>query len=156
VRVISPAGEQLGVLATQQAMQKAQEYGLDLVEVAPNANPPVCKILDFGKYKYEKSKKEKQNKKGQQTTLKVVKLTPNIGEADLLRKIKNVEKFLEKGCRVQVEVRMKGRQHAHSDIAVNQVQRIMAELQITPEGPIQRQGSRIIAIFANATETPQP
>ena len=148
VRVIAPDGEQLGVLPTQEAMQKAQDRGLDLVEVAPDAKPPVCKILDYGKFKYDKSKKEKQAKKTHQTVLKVVKLTPYIGENDLLRKIKDVEKFLGKGCRVQVEVRMKGRQHAHDDIAVKQVERIIAELKLTAEGPIQRQGSRIIAVFA--------
>ena len=95
IRVIDEEGEQLGVMATDKARTIAEEKGLDLVEIAPNVRPPVCKIMDYGKYKYEQSKKARDTKKKQHVThLKEIKLRPNIEEHDLLFKMKNAEKFL--------------------------------------------------------------
>ena len=111
VRVIGPDGEQIGILHIREAQTKAQEYGLDLIEIAPQSQPPVCRIGDFGKMRYDQTKKEKQlKKKSSQQITKTVKMKPNIGESDLLRKIADMEKFLNKGSRVLVQIKFKGRE----------------------------------------------
>jgi len=105
------------VVATREAIRLAEERKLDLVKVSPNANPAVCRIMDYGKYKYELTKKEKESKKKQKViTVKEIRMTPNIDEHDLQVKIKNAVKFLEKGDRVKVVVRFRGRQLGHTNI----------------------------------------
>ena len=114
VRLIGPDGAQLGIMSAREAMSKAQEAGLDLVKIAPQAKPPVCKIIDYGKYKYELARKEKEAKKKQKTIdVKEVRLSPNIDTNDLKTKVNAARKFLSKGDRVKVTLRFRGREMAH-------------------------------------------
>lgn len=114
VRLIGPDGAQLGIVSAREAMAKAQEAGLDLVKIAPQAKPPVCKIIDYGKYRYELSRKEKEAKKKQKTIdIKEVRLSPNIDTNDLKTKVNAARKFLSKGDRVKVTLRFRGREMAH-------------------------------------------
>lgn len=114
VRVISADGEQLGIMSSRDAMKLAQEAELDLVKIAPKAQPPVCKIIDYGKYKYEQTRKEKEAKKKQKTVeIKEVRMSPNIDTNDLNTKINNARKFLVKGNKVKVTLRFRGREMAH-------------------------------------------
>jgi len=117
VRLIDENGEQLGVVATNEALRIAAERGLDLVEVAPLASPPVCRLMDYGKYKYEQTKKEREAKKNQKIVLlKEMRLRPKIGEGDLEFKTKLVQKFLEEGDKVKVTVVFRGRELAHPQL----------------------------------------
>lgn len=114
VRVISSNGEQLGIMSSKEAMKLAREAELDLVKIAPNAKPPVCKIIDYGKYRYELARKEKEAKKKQKTIdVKEVRLSPNIDKNDLNTKINQARKFLEHGDKVKVTLRFRGRELAH-------------------------------------------
>lgn len=114
VRLIGPDGAQLGIMSAREAMFKAQEAGLDLVKIAPQAKPPVCKIIDYGKYKYELARKEKEARKKQKTIdVKEVRLSPNIDTNDLKTKVNAARKFLSKGDRVKVTLRFRGREMAH-------------------------------------------
>lgn len=114
VRVVSASGEQLGIMSSREAMKLAQEAELDLVKIAPKAQPPVCKIIDYGKFKYEQTRKEKEAKKKQKTVeIKEVRMSPNIDTNDLNTKIHNAKKFLEKGNKVKVTLRFRGREMAH-------------------------------------------
>ena len=114
VRLIGPDGAQLGIVSAREAMAKAQEAGLDLVKIAPQAKPPVCKIIDYGKYKYEMIRKEKEAKKKQKTVeVKEVRLSPNIDTNDLNTKIGSARKFIEKGNKVKITLRFRGREMAH-------------------------------------------
>ena len=114
VRVISSNGEQLGIMSSKEAMKLAREAELDLVKIAPNAKPPVCKIIDYGKYRYELARKEKEAKKKQKTIdVKEVRLSPNIDKNDLNTKINQARKFLSKGDKVKVTLRFRGRELAH-------------------------------------------
>ncbi|MBU1177644.1 translation initiation factor IF-3 [Patescibacteria group bacterium] len=118
VRVIREDGEQLGVLPTNQALAKAEEAGLDLVEISPNAKPPVCKIMDHGKFKYQKEKKEqKQKKKQKKVEVKGVRISLRISKNDLEFKAKQADKFFKEGNKVRVELIMRGRENAHRDLA---------------------------------------
>ena len=114
VRLISQDGEQLGIMSAREAMKIAMEAELDLVKIAPGAKPPVCKIIDYGKYKYEQTRKEKEAKKKQRTVeIKEVRLSPNIDTNDLNTKINNAKKFISKGNKVKVTLRFRGREMAH-------------------------------------------
>lgn len=114
VRLISEDGEQLGIMSAREAYKRAQEAELDLVKIAPGAKPPVCKIIDYGKYKYELTRKEKEAKKKQKTVeVKEVRLSPNIDTNDLNTKVNNARKFLTKGNKVKVTLRFRGREMAH-------------------------------------------
>lgn len=114
VRLIGADGEQLGIMSARDAQKHAMEAGLDLVKIAPTAKPPVCKIIDYGKYKYELARKEKEAKKKQKVIeIKEVRLSPNIDENDLNTKMNNARKFLEKGNKVKVTLRFRGREMAH-------------------------------------------
>ncbi len=116
VRVIDPDGQQLGILTIQQALTAAAEFGLDLVEVSPTAKPPVCKIMDYGRYKYEQTKKQHEAKKKQATfQLKEIKVRPKTGEHDLQTKLGHIKKFLERKDKVKVTVMFRGREIALSD-----------------------------------------
>nr|WP_296266821.1 translation initiation factor IF-3 [uncultured Merdimonas sp.] len=114
VRVIGENGEQIGIMPPREAMKIAQEAELDLVKVAPKAQPPVCKIIDYGKYKYELARKEKEARKKQKTVeIKEVRLSPNIDTNDLNTKVNNAKKFISKGNKVKVTLRFRGREMAH-------------------------------------------
>lgn len=129
VRVIAPDGEQLGVMETREAIRKAEEMGLDLVEVAPTARPPVCRIMDFGKYKYEMSKKAHESRKHQTViSVKEVKFRPRTDEHDIDFKVKNIKRFLEEGDKVKVTVMFRGRERAHTDRGRIQLDRVIALL----------------------------
>ncbi len=124
VRLIGTEGEQLGIMSAKDAMKLAREAELDLVKIAPNAKPPVCKIIDYGKYRYELARKEKEAKKKQKTIdVKEVRLSPNIDTNDLNTKMNQARKFLEKGDKVKVTLRFRGRELAH----VNQSKVILDE-----------------------------
>ena len=114
IRVVSADGEQLGVMSAKEAQDIAYEKGMDLVKIAPKAQPPVCKIIDYGKYRYEQARKEKEAKKKQKTIeIKEVRLSPNIDENDLNTKVNAARKFIEKGNKVKVTLRFRGREMAH-------------------------------------------
>ena len=115
VRLIGPDGAQLGIVSSKEAMAKAQEAGLDLVKIAPQAKPPVCKIIDYGKYRYEMARKEKEARKKQKVIdVKEIRLSPNIDVNDLNTKMNHARKFLQGGNRVKVSVRFRGRELAHT------------------------------------------
>lgn len=114
VRVIAENGDQLGVMPVKEAMKLAREAELDLVKIAPKAQPPVCKIIDYGKYRYELARKEKEAKKKQKTVeVKEVRISPNIDTNDLNTKVNNAKKFIAKGNKVKVTLRFRGREMAH-------------------------------------------
>ena len=114
VRLIGPDGEQIGVVSSREAQKIADEAGLDLVKIAPNAKPPVCKVIDYGKYRYELARNEKDAKKKQKTVeLKEIRLSPNIDTNDLNTKMNAAKKFLAKGNKVKITLRFRGREMAH-------------------------------------------
>ncbi len=126
VQVISSDGKNLGILATQEAINIAKQEGLDLIEISPKANPPVCKIIDIGKYKYDLQKKANKAKKKQKIiNLKEIKLRPGTEIHDYNFKIKNAQKFLEKGDKVKFTVRFKGREMQHTDLGKKLMDRII-------------------------------
>ena len=128
MRCIDPDGEQLGVLDTLEAVRKAEDFGLDLVEVHPTAAPPVCKILDYGKFKYEAQKRANEARKKQKIIeVKEIKLRPNIDEHDYQVKMRNVQKFLDAGDKVKVTLRFRGREMAHQDLGANVLTRVRQE-----------------------------
>ena len=132
VRCIDPDEEMLGVLDVREGILKAEELGLDLVEVSPNADPPVCKILDYGKFKYEAQKKKNEAKKKQKVIeIKEIKLRPNIDDHDFEVKMKNVRKFIGEGDKVKVTLRFRGREMAHQDLGMNVLNRVRDEMEQT-------------------------
>jgi translation initiation factor IF-3 len=129
VRVVMEDGTQLGVMPTDEARAKAQELGLDLLEISPNARPPVCKIIDAGKWKYEQSKKDREAKKNSTTVqLKQIKLRPKTDEHDIEFKTRHAKRFLEEGNKVQFVVRFRGRENAHPETGRAALDKIMAGL----------------------------
>jgi len=129
VRVIGADGEQIGILPTRDALLKAREQGLDLVEVSPNAAPPVCRIMDFGRYKYEQSKKERKARKRQHMMqVKEVKLRPKIEDHDYGFKVANARKFLERHDKVKFTVTFRGREMAHIDLGRKILNRVIGDL----------------------------
>ena len=130
VRVISSDGEQLGVMQVRDAIAKAEELGLDLVEVAAAAVPPVCRIMDFGKYKYELSKKANESRKHQTViAVKEIKLRPRTDDHDVSFKLNNIKRFLAEGDKVKVSIMFRGREMAHPEQGRAVLERIVAELQ---------------------------
>lgn len=114
VRVVSASGEQLGIMTSEEALRKAEEQELDLILIAPQAKPPVCRIMDYSKYRYEQAKREKEAKKKQRTVeVKEIRFSPNIDTNDLKTKSNSARKFLEKGNRVKVTLRFRGREMTH-------------------------------------------
>ena len=141
VRVISDDGSQLGILPTQEAIELANNKGLDLVEVAPTADPPVCRIMDYGKYKYKTSKKvQETRKKGKAAQLKEIKVRPHTDEHDLETKIRNIRKFLIKKDRVKITLMFKGREITYKDAAIATLNRIADE--VKEDGSIE-QGAKL-------------
>ncbi len=128
VRLVSATGEQLGIMSAREALEKAMEADLDLVKISPTANPPVCKLMDYGKYKFEQTKREKEAKKSQRVVeIKEVRMSPSIDVNDFNVKLRNAQKFLSEGNRVKVTVRFRGREMAHTDIGKNLLVRFAAE-----------------------------
>ncbi len=127
--MIGPEGEQLGILPTPDAFRKAQENGYDLVEVAPTSQPPVCRIMDYGKYKYELSKKEHQSRRHQKSTqVKEIKLRPRTDRHDLEIKIRQIKGFLAEGNKTKVTVTFRGREMANTELGRNMMITVVAEL----------------------------
>jgi len=130
VRLIDDAGEQKGVLPTAEALRMAKELGLDLVEIAPQSNPPVCKILDYGKFKFEQEKKLKDNRKHQKIVkIKEVRMQPKIDDHDLDFKSKHVRGFLLEGNKVKVTIRFRGRELAHTEIGEDVLKSVLTKIE---------------------------
>lgn len=152
--LIDQHGQQHGVVPTNQAIRMAEQAGLDLVEVAPLANPPVCKIVDFGKMQYEKEKQERKGKtkgKNRANELKGIRLSVKIGEHDMMTRVKAGQKFLEKGYKVKIELQLRGREKAHPELAKEVIERYIELLDrdIKIEQPVKRQGGRFSSVVAN-------
>ncbi|MDE5898919.1 MAG: translation initiation factor IF-3 [Treponemataceae bacterium] len=129
VRLIDDEGNQQGIIPTLEALRIAKDKELDLVEVSPNANPPVCKILDFGKYRFEQEKKLRDSKKNQKVLkLKEIRMQPKIGSGDLDTKAKHVQEFLDDGAKVKVTIRFRGRELAHTELGYDVLQEVLKRL----------------------------
>ena len=155
VRLIGPNGDQLGIKKIREALQLAQEANLDLVNVAPNAKPPVCRIMYEGKYRYEQSKRDKEARKKQKViTVKEVRLSSNIDEHDFQTKLRNVKKFLRKGDKVKCSIRFRGREITHQNIGREVLNRIAEE--VKDEVEIERrpklEGRSMIMILAPSSK----
>lgn len=153
IRVIGPDGEQIGVMDVETALTAARERGLDLVEISPTAKPPVCKIMDFGKYKYELKKKAQTNKKSQKTVLvKEVTMRPNTDRHDYDFKVKHILRFLGEGNKAKVAVRFRGREVVHADLGREMLKRVIQDIGEvgTVEQPPKMEGRLMIMIMAPA------
>ena len=140
VRLIDPDGKQLGVVPFKEALETAGSHGLDLVEVAPNVSPPVCRIMDYGRYKYQQNKKLQEAKKRQSTfQVKEIKLRPKTGEHDFQVKMRHAKRFLDHRDKVKVSVIFRGREMAHTELGVGLLKRVVEE---TSEFAIVEQGAR--------------
>ena len=129
VRLIDEEGEMIGVMSARDALLRAYAVGLDLLEISPNADPPVCKILDFGKFKYEQQKKRNEAKKKQKVIeIKEVKVRPNIDDNDYNVKMRAMKSFIEEGDKVKVTLRFRGREMAHQDLGIKVLERIRADM----------------------------
>ena len=129
VRVIDEAGENLGVMYTREAIEQANSVGLDLVEVSPNADPPVCKFLDVGKFRYEAQKKANAARKSQKTQeIKEIKMRPNIDDHDYDTKMKAIHRFIGEGDKVKVTLRFRGRELAHGELGMRLLQRVQTDV----------------------------
>ena len=151
IRVISQTGDMLGVMSPREALSLAEEADLDLVKISPNAVPPVCKIMDYGKYKFEMAKKEKENRKNQKVVeLKEVQLSMTIDVGDLNVKAKQATKFLTSGNKVKVSIRLRGRQMAHANLAKDVMNGFYDSLVdcAVIEKPMNMEGRTIIMILA--------
>lgn len=151
VLVIDTDGVQLGVMKTEEALQAAQRKKLDLVNVAPASQPPVCRIMDYGKFKYEQSKREREARKKQKmVTIKEVKLRPNIEKHDFAVKVKNSRRFLEEGDKVKVTVMFRGREITHPELAQRLCKRLLEELgdQVVVERFPKLEGRNMIMILS--------
>ncbi len=149
VRLIDENGKQIGIVPLQEALRIASEKGLDLVEIAPNANPPVCKILDYGKFLYELKKKEKEAKKKQREhaiEVKDMMLSLRIDEHDLKVKLKHMREFLMDGDKVRVRIRFRGREHLHPELGDKLVNRIIEELSDVGqlESPVKKEDNFLV------------
>lgn len=129
MRLISSDGEQLGVVNTRQALTLAEEQDVDLVEISPNASPPVCKLMDYGKFKYEESKKrDEARKKQKQVQIKEIKFRPGTDDGDYNIKMRNINRFLDEGDKVKITLRFRGREMAHQELGLALLKRVEAEL----------------------------
>ncbi len=157
MRVIDENGGQLGIMNIRDARKLAEERNLDLVNVAPTAKPPVCRIMDYGKFKYEQSKKEKEARKNQKViTLKEVRMTPNIDEHDFQVKLKNVAKFLKEGDKVKVSVRFRGREITHSSLGQQLLMKLATSFkdEVIVERMPKLEGRQMVMILAPKQATP--
>ncbi|WP_194755528.1 translation initiation factor IF-3 [Aliidiomarina indica] len=152
IRLIDAEGEQRGVVTLNEALDVAAEAGLDLVEISPNAEPPVCRVMDYGKFLYEKSKQQKEQKKKQkQIQVKEVKFRPGTDEGDYQVKLRNLRRFLEGGDKAKVTIRFRGREMAHQEIGIDLLERIKTDLEevSTCESfPRRAEGRQMIMVLA--------
>ena len=151
MRVIGTAGEQVGILAIAQAQQMADEAALDLVELVPNADPPVCRIMDYGKYLFEQSKKKQQAKKKQkQIQVKEIKFRPGTEEGDYQIKMRKITEFLTEGDKVKVTLRFRGREMVHQELGVKMLERIVIDLadQAVIEHHAKLEGRQMVMVVA--------
>ena len=151
VRLIDAEGEQVGVVHIREALEMAEQAGLDLVEISPNAEPPVCKILDFGKFKYESQKRKAEQKKKQKVIeIKEIKLRPNIDDNDYDVKMRALRRFIEEGNKVKVTIMFRGRELSHQDLGRNVLLKVAAELKdlVTIERDAKLEGKNMIMILA--------
>ena len=157
VRVIGEAGEQLGVMTLGDAIQMARQQELDLVEVAPNADPPVARMLDYGKLRYLYSKKERESRKSQKSTeLREVRFRPNIGQHDLESKLRKVKEFIGDGAKVKLTVRFRGRESVHQQVGLGLLKRVAEDLkdEIRLEKPPSMEGRALsMILIPNTTKT---
>ena len=157
VRLIDEEGQQVGVIPTFDALQMARERGLDLVEVAPNAVPPVCRLMDYGKFRYEESRKERESRKNQHVVeLKEVRIRPKIDDHDLETKGRNAAKFLDAGDKVKLTVLFRGREMAHPDIGRGLLDQLAEQLR--PHGSVEqppRMEGRTMTMFMNPLKPKQ-
>ena len=155
VQLIGDNGEKIGVISLNEALEKAEEKNLDLVLVAPNANPPVCKIMNYGKYKFEQAKKEKEAKKKQKSfEIKEIRVTPNIEEHDFSFKSKNAKKFIQDGNKVKITVRFRGREVNNSkagEVVLNKFIEDMSDIAVVEKAP-KLEGRNMFTILAKKTE----
>ena len=151
VRLIDQDGENHGVVETRDAIERASDAGLDLVEVSPTASPPVCKILDFGRYKYEMQKRANEARKKQKTIdVKEIKMRPNIDDHDYNVKLKSIQKFLNEGDKVKVTMRFRGREMAHQDLGQKLLEKVRDEVadQAKVESSPKVEGRQMIMVIA--------
>lgn len=149
--MISHTGEQLGIISIQEALALADAEGLDLVEIVPGSNPPVCKIINFGKFRYDQTKREKESKKSQhQVKVKEIKLKPNTDEHDLETKAKHAREFIAKGNKVKVTCTFRGREMAHTEIGERLMQKFCANLEDVAmlESPMKLMGRMLTVVLA--------
>jgi len=154
VRVISSDGRQIGIMAPLEALKIAEDEGLDLVEISPNAQPPVCKIVDYGKFKYHQMKKEKESKKAQhQIKVKEIKFKPNIDTHDFMTKEKRAREFIEKGYKVRVTCTFRGREMLHVEVGEKVVQQLIDDLKdvAVNEGSLKLIGKNISTVLIPTT-----
>lgn len=154
VRLIGPDGEQLGIMSAKEAYFKAKDANLDLVKIAPTAKPPVCKIIDYGKFRYELARKAKEAKKKQKTIeTKEIRLSPNIDTNDLNTKVNQARKFLQKGAKVKVALRFRGREMAHKEVGKDILDSFFQQLEdvATIDKPAKMEG-RSMVMFLSATK----
>ncbi|AVL74941.1 MULTISPECIES: translation initiation factor IF-3 [Providencia] len=152
VRLTGLDGEQLGIMSAREALEKAEEAGVDLVEISPNAEPPVCRIMDYGKFLYEKSKSQKEQKKKQKVVqVKEIKFRPGTDEGDYQVKLRNLVRFLEDGDKAKVTLRFRGREMAHQQIGLEVLNRIKADLEelaSVESFPSRIEGRQMIMVLA--------
>ena len=151
VRVIDKEGQQLGILTLLDAIARAEHVGLDLVEISPSADPPVCKIIDFGKYRYQQTKKEKENNKSQhRVKVKEVKVKPNTDDHDIETKLRHAREFIAKGNKVKITCTYRGREMAHPELGLRVVQKLCEKLGdiAAPEAPPKFFGKALNVILA--------
>ncbi|HEQ1856619.1 TPA: translation initiation factor IF-3 [Providencia alcalifaciens] len=151
IRVTGIDGEQLGVMSVRDALAKAEEAGVDLVEISPNAEPPVCRIMDYGKYLYEKSKSQKEQKKKQKVVqVKEIKFRPGTDEGDYQVKLRSLIRFLEDGDKAKITLRFRGREMAHQQIGMEMLNRIKADLEelaVVESFPSRIEGRQMIMVM---------
>ncbi len=160
VRLIDEEGHQAGIVPTRDALQRARDAGLDLIEVSPNATPPVCRIMDYGKFKYEQSKRDKEaHKKSKQSELNLIRLRPNIDEHDIAVKMKHARRFLEEGNKVRIFVVFRSREFTHPEFGRNLLNRFVEELADTSnvEKSVSMEGRQMTLVLApKAKAAPKP
>ncbi len=155
VRVISDTGEQLGILPIREALAKAEEYGLDLVEVSPEAKPPVCRLVDYGKFKYQQSKKAQEAKKKQTVIeIKEINLTPNTDKHDIETKQNHIKRWILEKARVRVGIKFRGREMSHMDLGYKVLNELMTDISdiVVQESAPRLEGKRLVVTLLPKSE----
>ncbi len=156
VRLVDEQGKQMGIYPTREALRVAEERGLDLVEIAPQANPPVCRLLDYGKFLYELQRRERDARKAQkQIEVKEIQIRPKTADHDIQVKLNRARKFLAEGAKVRVRVRFRGREHTHPELGDELMDRVMSEMRdvAVVESQPKMEGSALIMLLSPAKKT---